>query len=188
MSANLMRTGKIAKRYAGALFDAAQDNKQTEVINEQLRILATLLENQEGFRQFLLDKHLAAAEKKALIRDVFAPSFSPLLVNYLYLLIDKNREDILVPSIFVFDELWLEYLGIVSIRLTTAKTLCASLEKQLSDALKKALNKEIIFKYDIDPSLIGGAVMQIGDITLDGSIKSKLANIHKQIAEAVSPK
>ncbi len=178
-----MKITIIARRYAEALFEAAKEHNQSEIVNEQLRILVSLLEDNAGFRQFFLDKSLGAEKKQQLIRQVFAPSFSPLVVNFLLLIIEKHREPILFTTITMFEQLWLDYLGILPVKMCTAKTLSASLEKQLATALKKVFHKEIIFQYSVDPSLINGAIIHIGDLMIDGSVKTKLNNIHKQLTK-----
>lgn len=173
----------IAKRYAVALFDAAQEKKQTEIINQQLRTLIYLLENNTAFRQFFMDQSLSVEQKQSQLTKALATHFADMIMNFMLLLIEKRRENIIFHILNIFEKLWLEYLGILSVHLTTAKNISQEAEKNLNAALKQLFNKEIIFKYMVDPSLLGGAVIKIDDLIIDGSLKTRLDNMHKQITK-----
>ena len=108
---------------------------------------------------------------------------SPLTRNFLYIIFDKNREYLIQEATAAFNDLWQDQQGIIPAQLVTAKSINAETEGQLVAALKKAFAKEVVFEHAVDPSLLGGAVVNIGDFTIDGSLKGRLRHMREELTK-----
>jgi F-type H+-transporting ATPase subunit delta len=174
----------VAGRYAQALYDAAEAKGLTVEVYGELNMMAENLQQNPDFRLLLLGKMLNAAEKKELLVAVYGAFFQPLILNFLYLLIDKKREAILIEAIDAFTQLYRQSQGIEIATLISTKPLALAEEKELALSLKQAFNKDIIFQHKLDPALLGGVLIKIGDLMIDGSLKSRLRQIKEELRQA----
>ncbi|MBS1348611.1 MAG: ATP synthase F1 subunit delta, partial [Firmicutes bacterium] len=178
-----MKKGALAIRYAQALFDAAKEHQATAEIYDELNILSSELETNPGFRQLIMDRSIGAQHKKDFIESTLGKHISPLTRNFLYIIFDKNREYLIQEATAAFNDLWQDQQGIIPAQLVTAKSINAETEGQLVAALKKAFAKEVVFEHAVDPSLLGGAVVNIGDFTIDGSLKGRLRHMREELTK-----
>ena len=174
----------IAGRYAHALYDVSEDRRLTAEICGELNIVAGNLRDNADFRLLFMSRLLHAAEKKELISAVYGPFFQPLTMNFLHLILDKKREAILPAAISTFNQLFRDSQGIEVATLVSAKPLSLAEETALAASLKQAFNKKnIIFEHKLDPTLLGGALVKIGDLLIDGSLKSRLRQIKEELSK-----
>lgn len=178
-----MKKGALAIRYAQALFDAATEHQATAEIYNELNILSSELETNPGFRQLIMDRSIGAQHKKDFIDSTLGKHISPLTRNFLYIIFDKNREYLIQEATAAFNDLWQDQQGIIPAQLVTAKSINAETEGQLVAALKKAFAKEVVFEYAVNPSLLGGAIVNIGDLTIDGSLKGRLRHMREELTK-----
>lgn len=176
-----MKKGALAIRYAKALFDAAQEHQKTAEIYNELNILAAQLETNPGFHQLIMDKSIGAQRKKDFIAAALGDHISSLTRNFFYIIFDKNREYLIPEAAAAFNDLWQAQQGIMPAQLITAKPIDPDIEAQLVDALKKAFAKQVVFEHNIDSSLLGGAIITIDDLTIDGSLKGRLQRMRKEL-------
>lgn len=176
-----MKTGALAARYAEALFAAAEEQGVSAEIGEQLAALGRELNEDAAFRGLVLDKSMPAPRKKQIFHDLLGSSLHPYVVNFFCLLFDKDREDVLEQIIAVYRQLEQRKQGLLTVQLTTAKPIGAEEEAALKAALSKAYGQQVTFTHEVDPALLGGAAVTIGDTTIDGSLKSRLQSLRRQL-------
>ena len=173
-----MADGSIARRYAKALVALGQEEGGiTDALTQELEAAVAALQANNGqLLEALCHPALSLSERKAVL-DAVLPKLNiqPLLQNFLKLLLDKQRFSYL-PAIAEDARRQADDLaGRARAVVTTASKLTAALEKEVKATLEKATGKEILLEANIDPSLIGGMVAQVGGKVFDASVKTRLS-------------
>jgi len=179
-----MRNPRLAHRYAKALIDMAQEMNQLEVVKKDIDGIRAL-QNQELNAVFF--SPVVKGDKKKKIFDlVFGNRVSTLTTSFFHLVITKGREVVVRDIALAFDEQYQKIKGIEKISITTAlpvdEQVTAGIRGKLLD-LPRYAGKELIVETKIDSDLIGGFVLQAGDILFDASIRHDLQVIKKQVVE-----
>lgn len=179
-----MSSGVVAKRYAYALFEVASERKQVDLVEIELQQIKQAIDENPAFLQFLQHPQIAKEVKKKEFQQVFGMIFSETTMNFMNLLIDKNREDAfaLVPQFFT--EKANEVRGLVDAIVTSVKPLSDEQKEGLVQSFKKLLNKDIRIHNELDNSIMGGVVVQIGDRLYDGSVAGKLNRLQQSLKQA----
>lgn len=179
-----MRESRIARRYARALFNAALRIQAVGVVDEALQQLLNTLREQEPLRQLLFNPLIPRERKGQLVQETIGRRTHPLLAGLLGVLVTKRRERLLSEVAREFTELRDEHLGILRVRVTTAYPLDSQQEQTLRYSLERRTDKTVIMDVQIDPSLIGGIVVRIGDTVIDGSVRGQLARLRQYLLNA----
>ena len=171
-----------ANRYAKALIDALYPEKSTTGL-EQLRQLNALLDEQSQARRLFQNPAVSADKRKSLLKEIGAAAgFSAEISNFLGILIDRNRFDILDEIIATYDKLLDAKLGIVRAMVTTAHPLDMAQRDELAAKLAKLIGKQVRMNVSVDPALIGGAVARVGSTIYDGSLRQQLESFKSRLA------
>ena len=179
-----MRDRKVATRYAGALLASAREAGVLEGVAESYAAVLDLHLAQTDLRIFLESPQVRTEEKKELLKTVFGPHIEPLLLNFALLLIDKNRMENFRDIGEEFAALVEQEKGLVRARVTTAVPLPDDLEKQLRDKLAGLTGKTMILEKRVDPAVIGGVKVVMGDQILDGTVRTNLDLLRKTLEKA----
>jgi F-type H+-transporting ATPase subunit delta len=176
-----MREESVSRRYAAALFNQAKATGTLKETSADLAHVAkALVENQAMAR--MIGHPLATVErKKTVLNAAFSAAVSPATLAFLSLLADKRRTDLLAGAKQEFDELLRAHNNIVSATATTAVPLTAAQLAALEKALEQRTGKDIELTTSVDPSLMGGILVRIGDTVLDGTVKGKLDRLREQL-------
>jgi ATP synthase F1 delta subunit len=174
---------EIARVYANALFGAARDGDKLDEVHEQLDEFADAMNESNDMRVFFFSPYFSSTEKRDAIRGAVSGA-SDELVNFLELLAEKHR----MPAIFAirtrFDELWAEAKRRLEVRLTSAVELDKSVVDQVGAQVERQTDREIDMTADVDPDILGGLVLRVGNMVLDASLRSKLERLRKEVASA----
>jgi len=173
--------GALPRIYANALFQLA---READVLDERLyevRALLDVFAERPGFRRVIESPKVKHERKVALVGDVFGDRFSRDLRNLVLLLIEKSRQYILTAVLEAFVELCDEEMGRLPARLTTAVPIRPEDGGRLVADLSKKVGKEIVLAEEVDPSLLGGAVLRFGDFLVDGSLKTRVRNMREEL-------
>ena len=160
---------KIASTYAHALFDAAGDDKVLEDIKQDFGVICSLMKEQPQFMEILTLPKLSKDDKKNLIKNVFSKDASQILVNFL--------NEIMVA----YNQLVNQHLGILEGTVYSAVDLSKEQLTRLTYTFTKKLNKKIKLNVVIDPTLLGGYKVSLGDVVYDNSIKLQLKNLKNNL-------
>lgn len=174
---------EIAARYGVALFGYAQDMKVLDSMHDELQELKKAVEENSAIIGVLSDPVLNSDEKKKILAEIEKP-FSKELQSFLDLLLSYNRFEDLVDIINYFNDLYDEEKSIASGTVTTAVKLDADQLKRLSESYAKKYSLSAVrLENQVDPSILGGVVLQVKDRVIDGSVKTKLSKIRAQLVD-----
>tara|TARA_B100000945_G_scaffold143158_1_gene114558 strand:- start:28 stop:570 length:543 start_codon:yes stop_codon:yes gene_type:complete len=177
-----MSQGMIARRYAKALVNLAENEKDLDNTGIHLHsITEVYIENSE-LRQVLSDAKVSSGLKLEIIKDVLSKiKVSKLVDTFIRYILAKRRIDFLPDIERAFNLLLQERLGRIEAKVTTASELQKDTVKKLVNAISSYSGKEIEVNVTIDPSIIGGVITRIGSTVIDGSIQTYLNQIRKSI-------
>jgi F-type H+-transporting ATPase subunit delta len=172
---------EIAEVYARSLFAVAQEHDKLEELREQLGQFADALHDNRDLAIFFFSPYFSTPEKKdGLERAV--EGADPTLINFLELLIEKHR----MPAIFRirrhFERLWEQENKILAVQISTATTLDDAIVKQIGERIGQDTGQRIELTTEVDPDVLGGIVLRVGNSILDASIRNRLDNLRKHVA------
>src|SRR5699024_920506 len=174
----------ISNRYAEALFLLGQEKNNLNQLKEEFSQVQEIFENNAQLRTFLMHPRINQTDRKKLIDEAFR-AFQDDVVNTLKLVVDRQRTALIPNIIEQFIQLANDAEGIALATVYTARTISDAEKQQLEQNLKKRLNKQTIQMDNVvDPELIGGVKIRIGNTIYDGSISGKLRRIEQQIVTA----
>ena len=172
----------VANRYAEALFQLASEKHDLKKINEELQVVKEVVNTTPELTQLLMHPKVTAKSKQAFIKSSFGQVLSKSTLNTLYLLIERKRMDILIPMIDKFKDLAYSAVDMAEAIVSTPKPLAETEREQIAKIFaKKAGKSKLEIKNVIDPELIGGIKIRIGDHIYDGSVKAQLDQIKRQL-------
>jgi F-type H+-transporting ATPase subunit delta len=169
-----------AKRYAQAVFLIARQRQELDPWLEDLRVLSGL-DHSEAFVKALETPNLSFDDKSRLLRDRY-PTVRPLAVNLVNLLVERRRVALLLPIFQEYQRLLDNERGVQRAEVVTAVPLTDEDRLQLETRLSEITGKKVLITAKVDPSVIGGMIARFDGTLLDGSTKSKLEALKKQIA------
>ncbi|KAJ3041132.1 ATP synthase F0 subcomplex subunit OSCP atp5 [Rhizophlyctis rosea] len=180
----------IDGRYATALFTAASKKKALDAVEGDLTRVKGLLQKDAALRSFLetplADRNAKLEGVKSLISQA---KLSELTQNFLNVLADNGRLDQTSKIITAYEQLLTAARGEVAVTVTSAKELDAKLSRQLRDILQRSnlveKNGKLIITNKVDPQILGGLVIDLGDRTIDLSVSSKITKLNRILAEAI---
>ena len=172
---------EIADVYGRSLFDVASEHGKTDLLREQLGQFADALQDNRDLAIFFFSPYFSTPEKKdGLKRAVEGADVT--LVNFLELLIEKHR----MPAIFrirrVFDRLWEQTHHVLPVQIATAIALDEGVARKLGDRIAETTGQKVQLTASVDPDILGGIVLRVGNSILDASIRNRLDNLRKHVA------
>ena len=173
----------IARVYATALFGAAKDKGKLDVIREQLGQFADALASDRDLQVFFFSPYFSSNEKRDGIGRAISGG-EPELVNFLELLAEKHRMPVLFRIRKRFDELWAKENKRLGVTVTSAVELDSSIVESIGAEIEKQTGQTIELKREVDPSIIGGIKLQVGNMVLDASIQNRLEKLRREVAQA----
>ena len=177
-----MRSSAIARRYAKALMLIGKEDGQAETYREELQGFIDLFDQHEQLEQMLTNPlYSTENRRKVLVAVLDAVEISNVMRSFLTLLFNKGRISYLRQITTYYFKLADELKGIVRANLVSAAELPSEKFEEIRNALSKMTGKEVVLDAEQDPSIIGGVVTKIGDLVLDGSIKTQLENMRESL-------
>lgn len=172
----------VARRYAEALVEAASGANLLDEIETQLRMVVETVESDPQLALVLRDPKVLVDQKKAILDKLFGDKVHSYLLNALKVLVDKKRTDHLKDMYDLYVQLANDVRGVVEAVVTTAKDLgCVECDR-LIEELSRMTGKKVKLKINIDPTIIGGAKVRIGDMIIDASLDSRLAGLERSLS------
>jgi len=173
-----------ARRYAQAVFEIALEKKALDEWQTNLGKVAGLLEDAE-LVAFLESPKFRFDEKVRLLSENLE-GVSPLVLNLVNLLITRGKLDIIGDIIDEYQRLWNSHRGIEQAQVLTAVPLDEDGKQSLTELLGRVVGKKVVLETEVDSGLVGGVIIRVGGKLLDGSTRSKLAALKRELAGAVS--
>lgn len=174
--------GVVARRYAKALIDLGQETGQLEQLVKDIGNLADVLDSSSELRDVRDNPQVPAAARKAVFKDVAERvGAGQLAKNTLMLLIDNGRLRVLPFIARSLREESDRRAGVLRARVTSATPLNDAYVQRLTQALETRFKKKVVVQRDVDPALIAGVVTRVGDVIIDGSVRSRLDEMKSEL-------
>lgn len=171
----------VAERYALALYQVGKEQNLSGQIDEELKTIKKVLVQNPGFIALLQSPKLSVDDKRNLIRQSF-PNVSPAVSNTFMLLADRHREDIMVEVAESYINLLNEERGIAEATVYSVRALTADETKAISVVFAPKVGKQTLnIENVVDPNLLGGVKVRIGNRIFDGSLRGKLDRLGRQL-------
>ena len=179
-----MRATTIARNYAEALLVLAQRDKGLDGWGEAINGVVTAMENDARLRRFLEAPQISAAEKNAVIGKAFIGKLPKTMVRFLQKLA-QNRRQMLLPQIAIeYGNLVDEASGRIHAQVTLSREASDGDRKVIADQLSRAFAKTVVPHLSVNPELLGGVVVRVGDRVMDGSVRKRLKTLKARIVSA----
>jgi ATP synthase F1 delta subunit len=174
---------EIAEVYARSLFEVAQEHDVLDDINEQLGEFADALNESRELQVFFFSPYFSSEEKKDGIGKLVEDA-DERLVRFLELLAERHRMPVLFRIRREFEALYAEERKLLPVTITSAVELDQSTVKRIGDEIQDQTGKSIELTTSVDPDVIGGLSMQVGNLIMDATIRARLERLRKEVAKA----
>jgi ATP synthase F1 delta subunit len=174
---------EIAAVYARSLFEVAQEQDKLDVVREQLGQFADTLNDNRELQVFFFSPYFSTVEKKDGL-DRAVSDAEPILVNFLKLLIENHRSPVIFRVRRVVDELWLKENKLLPVQVTSAVELDQATVREIGDRIAEQTGQRVELSASVEPDILGGLVVRVGNSILDASIRNRLEQLRKQVARA----
>ena len=181
MSAAAIQSDPISDEYAKALFELAEQHNALSAIGEELNAVADLVEQQKDLAALFAHPTIDRQERSGSIEKLFRGRVSPTTLNFLLVLNRKGRLSSIRAVRAAFDKLAKASRGEVDVEVYTARPLSGAQLDAVAARLSKQLGKKAVLHPHIDPSLIGGLRIRVGDRLIDASVAAQLRKLARQI-------
>lgn len=170
---------EIGRRYGKALFEFALEQKQENKILDELHVLKKIYEKIPDLGEILTDARLGSLQKKQLLTKI-TDSASKIMTNFLQLLFEYRRLNVLPEIIAAYEQFYDEFTGTYNAHVIAAVELNAEQLDNLRQALKRRLvAQKINLTTEVDKTIIGGLIVKVGDQIIDGSIASRIKKLNR---------
>ena len=174
----------VARRYAHALFDAARARELLGPVGADLEAVAAFLDTDLEARRLLRSSPISTEERQKLVARLFAGRVQPLVLELLQLLLEKKRFELLGDVAADFRERHEREQGIVRIEVLSAVALTEEAARRLEQALARKTGRQVILERRVEPRLIGGLRVLIGDQVIERSVRRSLEAMRHMLYEA----
>jgi F-type H+-transporting ATPase subunit delta len=176
-----MKGSMVAKRYALALFQIAREQRLLEKVEEELRVVKEVLYLNEDLKSVLKSPKLSKEKKKQILKTSFS-SLDKYVFNTLMLLIDRHRQDEIIPVAEEFIELANQERGVEVADVYSIRPLSDEERAGLSSSFaEKVGKKSLLIENIVDSNLLGGIKIRIGNRIFDGSLRGKLDRLERKL-------
>ena len=174
---------EIASVYARSLFEVAQEQDKLDKVRDELGEFTDALNESRELQVFLFSPYFSTKEKSEGLDKAISGADDTTL-NFLRLLIEKHRMPVLFRVRAEFDQLWEEENKLLPVIVTSAVELPEETVKQIGDRIAEQTDRKVDLQSKVDPDILGGIVVRVGNSILDASIRNRLENLRKQVARA----
>jgi F-type H+-transporting ATPase subunit delta len=174
---------EIAQVYARSLFEVAQEQDKLDEVRDQIGQFADALGESRDLQTFFFSPYFSTEEKKKGL-DTALEGADDTVENFLALLIENHR----MPALFrvrrELDRMWREVNKLLPVQITSAVELDEAVTKQIGEEIGRQTGREIELTSSVDPDVLGGIVVRVGNSILDASVRTRLERLRKQVARA----
>jgi len=172
-----------ARVYAEALFEVGRDKGKLDALQQQLAQIADAVDRDRELQVFFFSPYLSSAEKQEGIARAITGA-EPELINFLELLVDKQRMTEIFRIRREFEELWKQENRRIDVTVISAVELDPAVVEKIGQEVERQTGDEVDLSSKVDGDILGGIVLQVGNMVLDASIRSRLEKLRKSVATA----
>jgi len=174
-----MKVDPIVSAYAESLFRLASAEEMADRVEEELHELERLYQSNPEMKEFVNNPGIRAEGKKDALAELLGDKLSRVTLNHMYLLIDQERGRMLPKVAEEYYRLASEARAKVTAEVVTAVPISDDSRERLGAELRKLTQKDVYLRARVDESIVGGAIVRVGDKVLDGSVRNKLNQLKK---------
>ncbi len=176
---------ELAQVYARALFEVAREQHKLDLLREQLGQFADALDANRQLALFFFSPYFSTAEKRAGL-DGALEGADPALLNFLGLLIENHRMPVIFRIRHDYEQLWEEENRLLAVEITSAVELDPATTESLGRTIGERAGRRVMLAARVDPDIIGGIVLRVGNSILDASIRNRLEQLRRQVAQGAT--
>ena len=173
----------IAEVFARALFEVATERDALDEVHEQLGQLAAALNDSRDLMQFFFSPYFSSDEKKAALARALVDA-NPAFENFLEALIERHRMPVIFRIRDRFGQMWDEAHKLLPVEVTSAIELDEQTVRSIGERVGEQTGLKVELSSRVDPEILGGIVLRVGNFILDASIAHRLEQLRKQVAQA----
>ena len=177
---------EVAEVYARALFEVASERGQLDVIREQLGQFVDVLATDRNLESFFFSPSFSPDEKKDGLGQMLEGA-EATFISFLETLIERHRMPELFRMRTHYEELWEAEMKLLPVEVTSAIELDEAVVTEIGERIRTQTGNKIELTSVVDPDILGGIVLRVGDFILDASIRNSLSQLRKQVAHAARP-
>ena len=168
---------RVASRYAKSLIELAGEKGVLEQVHQDMLLFSSVVAQNRGFELLLTNPVIKSDKKLKVINSIFTGKVQPMTLLFFNLVARKSREAVLLPMTAEFEKQYNEVKGIQIATVTSAYPLAPTQRESLIKRLTAETGKKIQLKESVDPALIGGFVLRVGDRQIDSSVRNSLRKL-----------
>src|SRR5919206_1184730 len=174
---------EIAQVYARSLFEVASEKERVDEIREQLGQFADALEEDRDLQVFFFSPYFSTKEKQDGV-DRAVSGADEIFVNFLKLLIENHRMPVIFRIRRGYEQLWEEENRLLPVSVTSAVELDEATVRQIGDRIAEQTGRKVELSSAVEPDILGGIVVRVGDTVLDASVRNRLEQLRRTVARA----
>jgi F-type H+-transporting ATPase subunit delta len=174
---------EIAQVYARSLFEVAKERDRLDEVREQLGTFADAMQDNRELQLFFFSPYFSTEEKKRGLERVVQGE-DDIVRNFLELLLENHRMPVIFRVRRELDRLWEEEHRLLPVEITSAVELDDAVTKRIGDEIGRQTGRQVELTSTVNPDVIGGIVLRVGNSVLDASIRTRLESLRKQVAKA----
>ncbi len=174
----------VARRYAQALYEDALQNKCVDRVDDDIAMIQESIEGSSELNRFFEDPILTADNKLKVVKALFTDRVHDTTLGLLKLLVSKGRENIFTQIAGAYKAMRDDQLGIVEAKVRAALPLSASDEKKVAEGIETMTGKKVRLNTEVDPNILGGLIIRVGDTVYDGSVLHQLKTLRGRLEQS----
>ena len=174
---------EIAQVYARSLFEVAKEHDTLDDVREQLGEFAEALGENRELQVFFFSPYFSTQEKKEGLSKLITGA-DDIVINFLGLLVEKHRMPLIFRVRRAFDDLWEKENKLLQVQVTSAVELDPKVVEQIGERVGEQTDRKVELSSTVDPDILGGIVLRVGNSILDASIRNRLEQLRRQVAKA----
>ena len=174
---------EIAQVYARSLFEVAQEQDKLDEVRDQIGAVADALSESRELQTFFFSPYFSTEEKKQGL-DKALDGADETVANFLAVLIENHRMPALLRIRRELDRMWQDVNQLLPVQITSAIELDEAVAKQIGEEIGRQTGRKVELTSTVDPDVLGGIVVRVGNSILDASIRTRLERLRKQVARA----
>ncbi len=177
----LSKNLRVSKRYAKALLSLAIENNILEEAYHDMKLVSQAFSFEKELKIVLKSPIIREGKKQNILKHLFGEKVHPLILKYMLIIARKRRAALLDGISRQFINVYKEYLNIEPVRVTTAFAIDEPMREKVLAVARRFTNKTIDFQENVNPEIIGGFILDLGDRRYDASIRRKLSDLRKHL-------
>jgi F-type H+-transporting ATPase subunit delta len=173
---------ELAQVYSRALFEVALEQGKLDLLRDQLAQFADALEDDRQLAIFFFSPYFSTAEKEQGLERILEGA-DESFVNFLRLLIEKHRMPVLFRIRHEYERLWEEENKVLPVEITSAIELDSATTESLGRTIGERAGRKVTLAARVDPEIIGGIIVRVGNSILDASIRNRLEQLRRHVAQ-----